>query len=980
MERKEVFETGEMNSCNQFLFLYFHQEPKEAKKNIFFSIHFKMYLISTVTTFKNNTIMTLKFRTHLFFILSLVFLFTSCTKTESEMLSPKDLVVSEGFKNPIGFYSSKPSFSWKLPVNENVKSQSAYRIVAASSIELLPDNADLWDTKIVDMDQSVWVNYDGTPLESRQKVFWQVMFWDQNKNPSQWSSVANFELGLLNNADWQAKWISLAEGGGLEKSENGYFFYKPQYFRKDFNLNDEIEQARLFITSKGVFEAEINGNRVGEDVMTPGWTAYKKRIETLTYDITDKLAKGENTIGITLSEGWYSGRIANTRDYKGLKPFPQVICQMEITYKSGEQKIINSDAGWKGTRNGPIRFSDIYEGEDYDANLEMPGWSSPKFDDENWTTVEEQEIGSDIKLLPKRHAAVRDKMEMPVLAITEPEPGKFVFDLGQNIVGVAELNIPVKKNQKVTIRFAEMLQQDQKMYTANYRSARSTDSYIPKEDGIINWKPKFTFHGFRYIELSGFDADAMPGKDWVSGIVQYSDFEKTGDFTSSHAKLNQLQSNINWGLQGNFFDIPTDCPQRDERMGWTGDAQVFAPTSIFNANVHAFWASWLQSAREEQFADGGIPNVIPNNRGTSSSAGWADAATVIPWEIYFRTGDKNVLVENYEMMKRLVGYYNLSADSRKGKLNSFGDWLQPFSQNKEDNRKGDTPNELIETAYFVHSIYLTLKAAEVLAYEDDMLEFQMLRDSVQAAFQNKFLDNNGKLTTSVESQTAYLLVLGFDLVSSEMAQKVLPHLIRKIKDADNHLRTGFLGTPLLAPILDKYGQTDLMYTLLFKESYPSWFYSINQGATTMWERWNSYSHEDGFGEVSMNSFNHYAYGAIGQWMYEGIAGISALEPGYKKILIAPTPGSQLEFANAEYNSIYGLISSGWKKVNNGLELEVTIPPNTTAKVLIPIEKGMNLVLNGKDITDGANIIGFEKKDNSIALEVVSGSYSFKTYK
>ncbi|MDZ7606416.1 MAG: family 78 glycoside hydrolase catalytic domain [Cyclobacteriaceae bacterium] len=911
------------------------------------------------------------------FLVAMVII-TSCGNNSSTAEAPIDLVVSENFKNPIGFYNPKPSFSWKLPVTEQIKSQSAYRIVVATNPALLPDNADLWDTNTVDSDQSVWVNYEGAPLESRQKVWWQIMFWDQDGNSSRWSEVAYVELGLLHNSDWQAKWINLPEAEVPDIMDNGYYFHRPQYFRKSFNLENPISQARLYITSKGVFEAEINGIRVGEDVMTPGWTPYKKRIETLTYDVTDRLKKGENAIGVVVAEGWYSGRIAYARSFVGEKPVPQLICQLEITFQDGARQIVASDASWSGTTNGPIRFSDIYEGEDYDANMEMSGWSTPDFKAEDWIAAEEMELDSEIKLLPKRHSAVREKMKLPVISITEPESGKFIFDLGQNMVGVAEVNIPVKKNQKITIRFAEMLQQDGTLYTANYRSARSTDYYIPKDDGMIKWKPKFTFHGFRYVELSGFDSTASPEKDWVAGIVQYSDFEQTGSFTSSHEKLNKLQSNIVWGLRGNFFDIPTDCPQRDERMGWTGDAQVFAPTSIFNSSVHSFWASWLQSAREEQFVDGGIPNVIPNNRGNSSSAGWADAITIIPWEMYLRTGDKSILEENFSMMQKLVGYYHMKPESRFGELNSFGDWLQPYSHNKEDDRKGDTPNELIESAYFAHSIQLTLNAAKVLGYDKEIAELQAVKDSVVMAFRNKFLDENGKLTTALETQTGYLLILTFDLVSPEMAKKIVPRLLNTIEEADNHLRTGFLGTPLLAPVLHKYGETDLLYSILFKETYPSWFYSINQGATTMWERWNSFSHDEGFGEVSMNSFNHYAYGAIGQWMYEGIAGISALEPGYKKILIAPTLGIPLEFARADYTSGYGVISSAWKKLTNGLELKVTIPPNTTARVIIPVEIGMKVLLDEGEIASNSNVSLVERNDASMVLELMPGKYAFKT--
>lgn len=905
-------------------------------------------------------------------------LVNACVNETPGIAAPFDPIVNEGFENPLGFYDARPRFSWKLPVADDVKSQSAYRIVVASDASLMPDRADLWDTGKVDSDQSTWINYEGEPIASRQKVYWQAMYWDQDLQASSWSPVSHLELGLLSNADWQARWINLPRTETQQVSARGYHFHRPQYLRREFSVVESVRQARLYITAKGVFQAEINGQRVGNDVMTPGWTPYGQRIETLTYDVTDLLAEGENAIGVTLADGWYSGRVAFRRSHSGETPVPQVIGQLEITFASGEVATIPTDGSWKASAEGPVRMSDIYEGEDYDANLEMPGWSTAGFDAGLWTGVAESKVDATVSLLPKRHAPVRDKGTLPALAVSEPEEGKIVFDLGQNMVGVAELHIPVRANQQVTVRFAEMLEQDGTLYTENYRSARSANNYTPSEDGVVRWRPTFTFHGFRYVELTGFDSDAVPQKDWVTGIVQYSDFDRAGSFESSHEKLNRLQSNITWGLYGNFFDIPTDCPQRDERMGWTGDAQVFAPTSIFNSDVHAFWASWLQSTREDQLGDGGIPFVVPNNRGTETSSGWADAATIIPWQIYLRTGDTRLLEENYDMMRRLVDYYQLSPDARSSELRSFGDWLQPHAANPEDSRKGDTPNALIEAAYFAHSVQRTLQAAEVLGHAEDAVELQALRDKLQADFAERFLDSDGRLTTPSETQTGYLLALGFDLVPEDKIDNVVPHLLQTITAADNHLRTGFLGTPLLAPVLSRYGHSDLVYELLFKETYPSWLYPINQGATTMWERWNSYSHEDGFGDAAMNSFNHYAYGAIGEWMYERIAGISPQQPGYKRILIAPTPGGPLQSANAEYDSVYGRIASAWRKSAGRLELKVTVPPNTTAQVVIPAAADAEIKVDGDKLRDNPAVVILERNSDNIQLDVQPGSYVFTT--
>uniref|UniRef100_UPI004049A0A7 family 78 glycoside hydrolase catalytic domain n=1 Tax=Gelidibacter sp. TaxID=2018083 RepID=UPI004049A0A7 len=521
------------------------------------------------------------------------------------------LTVSEGFKNPLGFYDASPTFSWKLPVAENVKSQSAYQIVAASKPELLPDNADLWDSKKQDSDQSSWVKYQGKELTSRQKVYWQVKYWNQDNVASEWSAINTFELGLLNNSDWQAQWIGLPtkEENIIGSQEN--IIHRPQYLRKEFELSKEVASARLYIAAKGVFDVALNGKDVSDDVMPPGYTPYKKRIETITYDVSNLINSGINTIGVQVAAGWHSGRLGWMKSYWSDTESPKAICQLELTMKDGSKEIIVSDASWKGTTNGPIRLSEIYDGETYDANLEMPKWATNGFDDTNWKSVEAAVIDESIKLEPKRHASVKPKLTLETKEIIKKE-GSIIFDLQQNMVGVPLVKVPMKKGDTLKIRFAEMLSPDGSFYTENYRTALSTNYYIASDDKTIEWKPLFTFHGFRYVELSGYDASKEPSKDWITGIVQYSDFEENGTFTTSHEKLNQLQSNIVWGLRGNFFDIPTDCPQRDERMGWTGDAQVFGPTSMFNANVHGFWASWLQSVRESQYDNGGIPWVVPD--------------------------------------------------------------------------------------------------------------------------------------------------------------------------------------------------------------------------------------------------------------------------------------------------------------------------------------------------------------------------------
>lgn len=905
------------------------------------------------------------------YVLVVLFLFISCSQKEIEKANA--LIVSEGFKNPIGFYDDTPTFSWQLPVLEEVKRQSAYQIVVATSPDLLPNQPDLWDSEKQETEQSTWVNYKGQPLQSRQKVYWQVKYWNQDNNASNWSEVNHFELGLLTNSDWKAQWIGLPtkEEGVLGSQDN--IIHRPQYLRKGFELTKEVASARLYITAKGVFDVAINGKDVSDDVMPPGYTPYKKRIETITYDVIDLIESGQNTIGVEVAAGWHSGRLGWMKSYWSDIESPKILCQLEVKMKDGSIETIVSDASWKGTTNGPIRVSEIYDGETYDANLEMPNWTSNNFDDINWKMVDAFAIDNTISLEPKRHTTVKGKIEIATKEVIKKD-GAAIFDLQQNMVGVPLLKVPMKKGETLKIRFAEMLSPDGTFYTENYRTALSTNYYTAAQDGVIEWSPKFTFHGFRFVELSGFDASKEPSKDWLTGIVQYSDFEENGKFSTSNEKLNQLQSNIVWGLRGNFFDIPTDCPQRDERMGWTGDAQVFGPTSIFNADVYKFWASWMQSVRESQYENGGIPFVVPdvlNNNKVSS--GWGDVCTIIPWKIYYRTGDKKILEENYETMKAWVAHHEASSENYISNMNSFADWLQPNPANGDT--KGDTSHSLIGTAFFAHSAKLTAQAAEVLGKTEEQAKYNALFNNIAKAFENEFFDETGKVKDVTETQTSYLLALAFDLLSEDKQINAKKNLIEKIKEADNHLRTGFLGTPLLSQVLDKTGEIDLMYKLLFNETYPSWFYSINQGATTIWERWNSYSKTEGYNPQSMNSLNHYAYGAIGEWMYERIGGIAPLAAGYKKIRIAPQPRTPLTSASASYDTPYGKVSSSWKIENGMFNLEITIPSNTTAIVIIPANTQSELMLNEVSFKDNSNIKLLNTNKNSFELLVQPGSYT-----
>ncbi|WP_282040868.1 family 78 glycoside hydrolase catalytic domain [Winogradskyella flava] len=911
------------------------------------------------------------------------FVCVSCN--QEEIKRPESLVLSENFVNPIGFYNAKPTFSWQLPVSEDIKSQSAYQIVLASSSDLLPNNPDLWDSKKQKSSQSTFVKYQGSELQSRQKVFWQVKYWNQDEEVSDWSDINTFELGLLHNADWKAKWAGLDTAKDSIKGVRKFLMHRPQYLRKGFELSSDVASARLYITAKGVFDVHLNGKNVSDDVMPPGWTPYNHRIETLTYDVTELLQAGKNALAVELASGWHSGRISRGKALYENFASPKILCQLEVTMKDGSKQTIISDESCKGTTNGPIRLASIYDGEVYDSNLEIPNWRNAEFDDASWEAVETESISSSVKLEPKRHHAVKNKTTIDDVEIISVHDNSAVFNLKQNMVGVPRVKVPMKKGDTLKIRFSEMLLADKTFYTKNYRSAHSTDYYIASKDGVIEYTPKFTFHGFQYVELSGYDEKVKPESNWVQGLVQHSDFEAKGTFTSSHDKLNQLQDNNTWGLRGNFFDIPTDCPQRDERLGWTGDAQVIAPTALFNYNTHAFWTAWLQSLRENQseHKDGMVPFIVPDVLQTKNgSSGWGDAAVIIPWDIYNATGDITVLEESYESAKKWVGYYQSKVKKKPyiPIMHSFGDWLQPYpSETLKKANRGDTPKELINTAYFAHSAHLISKIAGVIGKTEDEKKYVDLYKAVANAFENEFFDENGKFKQDRQTQTSYLLGIYFDLFKPETKLKAQNHLLEEIKNADYHLGTGFLGTPVLPKVLDDMGEIDLMYKILFKETYPSWFYSINQGATTMWERWNSYSKADGYNPQPMNSLNHYAYGAIGQWLYERMAGLASLKPGYKKIRIAPLPNTEfLTSASASVKTPYGKAASSWKIENSTFNLDVVIPPNTTAEIQIPYGIQDNLIINGGAFKETSNLKLISSDSDSIEILAAPGTYNFQT--
>jgi alpha-L-rhamnosidase len=813
----------------------------------------------------------------------------------------------EYFVDPIGIDAATPRLSWL----SGAARQSAYQVVVDG----------VWDSGKVESDQSIHVAYGGRALRSRQRFQWKVRVWDGDGQASQWSEPATFEMGLLNRADWRAKWIGSHVVGGP------YSIPPTPYLRKTFSLAQPIAWARLFVTALGLYRFAINGRRVGDAVLTPGRTDYDKRVPYDVFDVTAHLRDGENACEALLGDGWYCGHLhSDPRQTYGDRP--RLLAQLEVSFADDSMQTIVSDESWQAAE-GPIRSSDMLMGEDVDARFGICDWRP---------VVVFADPG--IELVARRAPRVRKMQELKPVAppVVSKNRRRHIFDMGQNMVGWVRLTMrDAPPGKTIDLRYTEMLDREGKPYTSALRTARATDHYTTRGSGGAGetFEPKFTFHGFRYVEVRDYPG-GNPTVDDLTGVVVHSDCEPTGEFECSDPMLNQLQKNIVWSQRGNFLDIPTDCPQRDERAGWTGDAQVFIRTAAFNMDVANFFTKWLQDVADAQDAEGRIPSVVPHIKSFYHEGGpaWADAGVICPWTIYLCYGDEKILEQCWPMMARFMGFLErnckdfIRADEH-WKWKGYGDWL---SMNAE------TPSDFIGTAFYAHCASLMAKIARVLGRGDDAAKFDELHANVSRAFVKRFLDTRGELT--VKTQTAYVLALHFDLLDEKLRPAALASLVADIEAREMHLSTGFVGTPYLNHVLTRFGRTDVAYALLMQKTYPSWLYPVTQGATTMWERWDAWTHDKGFSDTGMNSFNHYAFGAVGAWMYQAIAGIDLDEsrPGYKHIVFRPQPGGGLTSARGRLKSMYGVIESAWRIDDNDanpFRLDVAVPPNTTATVHLP---------------------------------------------
>lgn len=867
---------------------------------------------------------------------------------------------------PLGIGEARPRIGWRLESDARGVLQTAYEVEVSER----PDfGAIVWQSGRVESDRSVLVELAGFEAESCKRYYYRVRVWSGNGEASDWSETAWWENGLLSPEEWRAQWIAAPESVIPADSE------QLPCLRRDFAVKGPVGRARLYATAHGLYELELNGVRVGDSWFAPGWTSYRTRLQVQTYDVTGLLTEGDNAIGALLGNGWFKGNLA-WKDQRNIYGDKQaLLLELRIEYADGTEQWVGTDDRWT-VSGSPILFSELYHGETYDATLEQPGWSAAGFDDSGWASAEIREIGY-ANLIPQENEPVRIIDELSPLALITTPSGEKVIDMGQNMVGWLQFTVVGAAGTRVSVDHAEVLDADGNFYIANMRSARNNNVYVLKGEGRETFAPRFSFQGFRYARLNGF-AENIDLADF-KGVVLHSDMTATGTFACSDPLVNQLQHNIEWGLKGNFLDVPTDCPQRDERLGWTGDAQMFIRTAAYLRRVGPFFAKWTRDLAADQREDGGVPFVIPQALGENdhSSAAWGDAAVICPWTIYLSYGDKRILERQFSSMTAWIEYIRRQGDNEYlwNTGFHFGDWLGLDS--KPDTYIGATNRDLIATAFYAYSTSLVRKSAAVLGKTEEEKRYADLYDNVVRAFREEFVTPTGRL--AVDTQTAHVLALQFDLLEGRAKERAIVRLGELLQESKDHLTTGFVGAPYLNLALSANGRNDLAYKLLFRQDYPSWLYQVTKGATTIWEHWDGIKPDGTFWSADMNSFNHYAYGAIGDWLYRHVAGIDTdeREPGYKKISIRPQPGEGLSWAEGRLDTGYGEVRSRWSKSEDGgMELQVTIPANTTATVELPGAAADGVTESGTALAAAAGVGSVAATAGGVILTAGSGAYTF----
>jgi alpha-L-rhamnosidase len=911
-------------------------------------------------------------------------------------------VFCEWMENPMGIDVPRPRFSWVSTHYRRGRRQSAYQVIVASEVDLLnEEKADFWNSGRVISENSFCI-YAGRNLQSEKEYYWRVKVWDDLGFCSQWSSIGSFEMGLLNPGDWVARWIVSPDREEIAP-----------LFRKVFHIEKSVRRGRIYVAGLGYCEVWLNGKRVGDRVLDPGWTDYEKIILYTVYDVTSFLQKGENVVGVILGHGRFSPSEKvvkkSPNPLKKYSEVPTLILQLHIEFNDGSKMIVLSDGSWKASRS-PILFNDIYDGEVYDARLEEEGWSEPGFDDTKWYFAEENDMPPRGKLLSgmlcppiKRNGAIQPERML------SPCPGVFVFDFGQNFSGWIRLRVCGPRGKEIRIRYSELLDSKGGINTLPNRGALATDVYILKGEGLEIFEPRFTYHGFRFVEITGFPG--VPRLEDVEGIVVHSAVEPRSHFITSHPLVSRIHSNILWSQKSNLMSIPTDCPQREERMGWLGDAHLVAEEACFNFQMINFYRKWFQDMRVAQNEDGSLPDVVPPYWSLyPADPVWGTACVIIPWIVYLYFGDKRVLEENYPMMRKWVDF--LCAFYREGvfEFGKYGDWCPPWHVGSIE-----TPPELVSHWYFYQALLLLSRVATILGDGESAKQYVKRAKKVGEDFNHAFLKEDGygieqkewwerisgplgvldsekkkrlKRNFGVWSQTANVLALAGGLAPPRVQRKIVQRLIEDITVTHGgHLNTGIVGTKYILDVLTEFGHLETAFQLLVQDSYPSWGYMIKEGATTLWERWEKLTGE------GMNSQNHVMFGSIDAWLYKYLLGIQPdpENPGFKHCVIKPHLPRDIDFVSGFVATPFGELEVSWQKVADGLlHIWIGLPFNTTATVYFPKlfpSDYMEIFENDKKIwtkrdscVNSEEMVFLEEEERYIVFQIGSGSYFFKVYR
>ena len=988
--------------------------------------------------------------------------------------------------NPLGLDVAHPRLSWELVSEQRGVKQLTYHILVASSSELLAENkGDLWDSGIVQSDQSIQIKYAGKALNSGTHCYWKVMVQTTDGAAAE-SAVSYWSMGILNPDEWQAKWIGLEDDSGDDRYEhevsegslviqkailkgqnksidvtaifnenvdqgtlgitvtpealgvedpggnkqvtveyeyNGKPYVKqtplarflgdiylpggtmymdtpagqeerrrwavPRQLRKEFESAKKVKRAMLSITALGLYECRINGKRVGDYILAPEWTDYNKRVQVQTYDVTKMIQPGENALGVMLGNGWYCGGWMRWR--KELHPTygqdPSLLAQLEIQYADGTRDLVVTDETWRGTTDGPVRFSGIYEGEIYDARREIPGWDQAGFDENTWKPVavrgDELKVG---KLVWQRSEPIRKTGEITPVAITEPRPGVYVADMGQLFSGWTRLQVQAVAGTSITMQHGEILNPDGTVYVDNLRAGhfgkgdRQIDRYFCQGNGAEVFEPHFTYHGFQYVELHGLPRKPTPEE--VTGIIFHTDFGKSSSFDCSNPLLSKFVRNIKWSMRANIMGIPTDCNQRDERCGYTGDMNFFMPAAVYHFDLSAFFNKWLADVKDTQKPGGWFPDHAPYyGPGPGPNVGWSDAGVLCVYRMYREYGDTDIIAKHYDSMSKAMDHLmrTINPDGTRGGKNE--DANQEWRIGLTDHAKAPGGNKVsiltTGTAYLAHNADVMALMAGAIGKKEDAAKYRALYERTKKAFADYLIDDQGRVHS--DSQTGYALAFTMGLVPEEKMEQVSQRFAERIEKV-GHIATGFMGCPRVLQGLSLAGRNKEAYRLLLNEGFPSWLYMAKHG-NTIWEHFNSRLPDGSYADPRMNSFTHYAHGAAGAFIFSHVGGIRPETPGYKRITIKPVMENGLKWAKTRYDSIHGPIETSWKLADGFVHLDVEIPANTMATLHIPGQHANHITESGKP-TQQANqqskgVKFLRMEDGHALFELGSGQYRFR---